>query len=108
MKRAMEMHYKHIMIETYCIKNIGDCNLFPDGVNCRCFDLNCKDLRFTPCANEFAYTDENGIATTWIGFGGDMDLSCNDFQRSELLCKWEEICKIQIENAYNQYMSEVK
>lgn len=100
------MHYKHIMLEVYCNKDKGDCNLFPCGVNHCCFINGCKDMKFAICPNEFAYTDENGIASTWIGFGGDMDFSQDDDQHSKLITKWKVICEKQINNAYEQYMSD--
>lgn len=100
------MHYKHIMLEVYCDKDKGECDLFPGGVNFRCLDLKCEKLSFAPCPDEFAYTDENGIASAWIGFGGDMDNSRNDEQRSKLTDKWAGICKDHIETAYKKYMTE--
>ena len=100
------MHYKHIMLEVYCNKDKGDCDLFSNGVNYHCIINNCKDIKFAPCPNEFSYTDENGIASTWIGFGGDMDFSQDDDQRRKLISKWETICKNKIDNAYERYMSE--
>lgn len=104
--RRKKMHYKHIMLEAYCNKDIGRCDLFPNGINICCFEKNCREMKFIPCPNEIAYTDENGIAPAWIGFGGDMDLSQNDEQRSELITKWETICKNKIDEAYTQYMTD--
>lgn len=100
------MHYKHIVLEVYCNKDKGQCSLFPSGVNHRCFDNNCKEIKFTPCSNEIAYTDENGIASAWVGFGGDMDHSQNDNQRRELTDKWKSICERKIDESYEQYMSD--
>ena len=100
------MHYKHIMLEVYCNKDIGNCDSSPDGINVCCFEKKCKEMKFISCPNEIAYTDENGIASTWIGFGGDMDCSQNDEQRSKLITKWETICKNKIDAAYTQYMTD--
>ncbi len=100
------MHYKHIMIELYCKKDKGECDLFPEGVNHNCIVKKCKNILLTPCPNEIAYADENGIVSSWIGFGGDMDFSCDDESRNKLIYRWKEICESKMNSALEQYLSE--
>ena len=97
----ISLFYNHILLEAYCLKEDNNCKFGFQKINIKCFNPNCRYLSLVPCANELAITDNDGISSYWIAFGGDME---NDTLSESSIEKWNKICKEKIDEAYREYM----
>lgn len=68
-------------------------------------------MSYTYCPNEIAYSGNTGLiqgVDDYISFGGEMDAKIDsdgyEFNRNQLLIKWEDICKSKISEAYDEYL----
>lgn len=68
----------------------------------------CPEFSFAQSENELAVSDDEGVIaelSDWIGFGGDM---CPEKNEEKWVSIWQRICKQKIQEAYQEYMHELK
>ncbi len=102
------MKMDHLLIEGFCD---GDKNqkAYPCkgtlkfGVHC----IGCPKFSYTFCSNEMAISDVNGVVEYCIGFGGNMEPTDVE-KREEYIATWNRICKEKIDEAYDEFMKQIK
>ena len=101
--------FNHILLEVHCHKESND-----DSVSCcgektptyRCLLDKCPYLSFTSHENAMCYIGDSSEAETIISLGGEMLSESCDEEKARLL--WRCISEKKIEEAYNEYMNEIK
>ena len=105
------MKMKHLIIEGFCdgcnkkeIRDIYPCKgKLKLGLHC----FECSQFSYTYCPNEIALSDADGIVKDWIGFGGSMEPEQVE-KRNEYIGIWNEICKMKINEAYEQFLEKIQ
>jgi hypothetical protein len=74
---------------------------FTNGPNSQ----RCPNLYFAPAEYEIAFSEQDGIVdkNSWVGFGGDMNISGQDI--NQLIDNWSNICRIKVQEALMDYKS---
>lgn len=110
------MKMRHVLLEVYCENNISEPPLCcKDGIGnpgYHCLSENCPNVSYTYAPFELAYTGEYGVvpdSNAWIGFGGDMlPIDNDDEKEAKLKELWGRICRQKIQEAYEEYMKQMK
>ncbi|KWX81028.1 hypothetical protein JI735_02110 [Paenibacillus sonchi] len=110
------MKLRHVLIEVYCENNTSQPPLCcKDGIGnpgYHCLSENCPNVSYTYAPHELAYAGEFGVvpdSKAWIGFGGDMfPVDKDENKEAELKELWERICRQKIQEAYEEYMKQMK
>lgn len=110
------MRMKHVLLEVYCENNTSDspscCTNGIDHPGYHCLSENCPNVSFTYAPHELAYSGEFGVvpdSKAWIGFGGEMlPDDADEQQEVKLKALWESICRRKMEEAYIEYMEQIK
>lgn len=108
------MKFKHLLLEVYCENSTAQppscCKDGMGNPGYHCLVENCPNVSYTYAPHELAYAGEFGVvpdSEAWIGFGGDMFPSDNDYIKEAFLKElWERICKQKIQEAYEEYMKQ--
>ncbi|MDE6591924.1 MAG: hypothetical protein K2K57_02530 [Oscillospiraceae bacterium] len=107
------MNFRTMLLEVYCLAKEADkappyCKWGKERIGIHCITERCPFCGYFGAENELAVSDSRGLALdgSSIGFGGEMDTSCNDEEREILLKKWHDICRKKIDEAYVEYMGE--
>ena len=103
--------FHHVLLEVYCTKDetdrktVAPCrqNYVP-GYDC--LVNNCPHSSFTSHENAICYINERSEAKELITLGGEMLPDHVDEQVARQL--WEQISMAKIQQAYDEYMNEIK
>jgi len=109
------MKVRHVLLEVFCEGDHSEsslcCKAGLEHPGYHCLAENCPNVSFTCAPHELAYSDEFGVVPdtkAWIGFGGDM-LPEEALDMEPMLKElWGNICKKKIQEAYDEYMAEMK
>lgn len=102
------MKMEHIIVEGYCDgsekQTIYPCNgVLKMGTHC----LTCSKFSYTYCPNEITISNADGLVEEYIGFGGNMEPNDTE-KRNEYILLWNKICKEKIEEAFEEFMRQIK
>lgn len=105
----------HILLEVYC--NFDEEH--DDSKKLQCMDSmripsysclynKCPYVVFTSCENAMCYTGEDSTASEVVPFGGEMAVLPADINTSDAIKLWEQIAVEKINQAYAEYMKQIK
>ncbi len=102
------MRIKHYIIEGFCDEEPAPSLACHGTFRMRSYCFFCPEFSYAQSENELAVSDDEGVIaelSDWVGFGGDM---CPEKNEEKWVGVWQKICKQKIQEAYQEYMHELK